>query len=81
MSTHKAGGAAKQHVRPEGKRLGVKLPGGKKVTPGAIIVRQRGTKFGIGKGVAVGRDHTIYAIAKGVVKFGTKLGKKIISVV
>lgn len=54
---------------------------GQKVTPGMIIVRQRGTKFGIGKGAAVGRDHTIYAVAKGKVKFTTRLGRKLVSVV
>jgi len=51
-----------------------------KVSAGMIIIRQRGSKTGLGKGVAMGRDHTIYAIAKGVVKFGKKLGKKIVSV-
>jgi len=54
---------------------------GQRISPGMIIVRQRGTKIGLGKGVALGRDHTIYAIAKGAVKFGTRLGKKIVSVV
>lgn len=82
MSTHKAaGGKASQHVSPSGKRLGAKVSDGHKVIPGAILVRQRGTKIGIGRGVALGRDHTIYSVTKGVVKFGTKMGKKIISVV
>ncbi len=80
MSTHKAGGKASQHVSPAGKRLGIKLSDGQKVSPGMVIIRQRGTKLGLGKGVAVGRDHTIYAILKGIVKFGTKKGKKIVSV-
>ncbi len=81
MSKKKAGGKTAQHVRPAGKRLGVKMTTGQKVSHGMVIVRQRGTKFGIGKGVALGRDHTIYSVAKGVVKFGTRLGKKIVSVV
>ncbi|MGA3291985.1 MAG: 50S ribosomal protein L27 [Candidatus Microgenomates bacterium] len=81
MSTHKAGGKASQHVSPAGKRLGIKLSDGQKVSPGMIITRQRGTKVSLGKGVAAGRDHTIYAIAKGIVKFGTRKGKKIVSVV
>ncbi len=82
MSTHKAaGGKASQHVSPAGKRLGVKVSDGHKVTPGSILVRQRGTKIGLGSGVALGRDHTIYSIVKGSVKFGTKLGKKVVSVV
>jgi large subunit ribosomal protein L27 len=80
MSTHKAGGKASQHVSPAGKRLGVKLFDGQKVSPGMVITRQHGTKIGLGKGVAVARDHTIYAIAKGVVKFGKRKGRKIVSV-
>lgn len=46
-----------------------------------IIIRQRGTKIGLGKGVAQGRDHTIYAVLKGKAKFTTRLGRKIVSVV
>ena len=81
MSTHKAaGGKASQHVSPAGKRLGVKLSAGEKITPGMVIVKQRGSRIGLGKGVASGRDHTIYAVTSGVVKFSTKLGKKIVSV-
>jgi len=82
MSKTKAGGGkASQHVRPAGKRLGVKSSDGQKIAPGMIIVRQRGTKIGLGRGVAAGRDHTIYSIAKGVVKFGTRKGKKFVSVI
>jgi large subunit ribosomal protein L27 len=81
MSTHKAGGKASQHVSPAGKRLGIKLSDGQKVSPGMIVIRQRGTKFGLGKGVAEGRDHTIYAVAKGMVKFGTRKGRKYVSIV
>ena len=51
-----------------------------KVGIGQILVRQRGTKFSNGKNVKVGRDHSLYAVQVGVVKFGSKLGKKIISV-
>lgn len=80
MSTHKAAGKASQHVSPAGKRLGIKTSDGMSVTPGMVIVRQKGTRIGLGKGVAVGRDHTVYAIAKGKVKFATKLGRKIVSV-
>jgi large subunit ribosomal protein L27 len=81
MSTHKAaGGKASQHVSPSGKRLGVKLFDGQKVSPGMMIIKQRGTKIGLGKGVATGRDHTIYAIAKGLVKFGKSKGKRMVSV-
>lgn len=82
MSKHKAGGSkASQHVNPVGKRLGVKLTHGEKVGPGEIIVRQRGTIIAAGDGVKVGRDHTLYAVSKGVVKFGQKLGKSVVSVI
>jgi large subunit ribosomal protein L27 len=80
MSTHKQGGKAAQHVRPSGKRLGVKVGDGQKVTVGSILIRQRGTKVAAGKNVKVGRDHTLFAISEGIVKFGKKLGKKIVSV-
>lgn len=81
MSTHKAAGKARQHIRPSGKRLGVKASNDEKIAAGAVIIRQRGTKIGAGKGVKVGRDHTIYAKVSGVVKFSQKLGKKFVSVV
>jgi large subunit ribosomal protein L27 len=80
MSTHKQGGKAAQHVRPSGKRLGVKVGDGQHVTAGSILIRQRGTKVNAGKNVRVGRDHTLFTVVEGVVKFGKKLGKKIISV-
>lgn len=81
MSTHKAAGKASQHVSPAGKRLGLKVSDGQKVTHGMILIRQRGSKVRIGKGVAIGRDHTIYSVAKGKVKFTTRLGRKTVSVI
>ena len=81
MSKSKAGGKTSQHVSPEGKRLGVKLSDGQKVSPGMIIVRQRGSKFTAGSGVKMGRDFTLLSINEGSVKFGQKLGKKTVSVV
>lgn len=80
MSTHKAGGKASQHVSPAGKRLGVKVSDGEKVSKGQILIRQRGTAFLKGPGVKLGRDHTIYSILEGAVKFKTKLGRKVVSV-
>lgn len=80
MSTHKAAGKAKQHVSPEGKRLGVKRTNGESVVSGEILVRQRGTVFHAGKNVKLGRDHTLYSVANGTVKYGVKLGKKFIAV-
>lgn len=81
MSTHKAAGKAKQHTSPAGKRLGTKVGGLEKVNSGQVLVRQNGTKIAAGKNVKVGRDHTLYAVASGIVKFSTKLGKKIVSIV
>ena len=65
------------------KRLGVKLFGGQAVTAGNIIVRQRGTRFHAGTGVGVGRDHTLFALSDGVIKFETKgpKNRKFVSVV
>jgi large subunit ribosomal protein L27 len=80
MSKKKQGGKTTQHVRPEGKRLGVKVGEGEMVTSGMVLIRQRGTKFKPGKGVKVGRDHTIFAVNEGKVQFHTKQGKSYISV-
>lgn len=81
MSTHKAAGKAKQHVSPSGKRLGVKVAHGQSVLSGEVLVRQRGTKISAGKGVKVGRDHTLYSVLQGVVKFTDKLGRKVVNIV
>lgn len=76
MAHKKQGGKTAQHKRPAGKRLGVKVADGQKVSSGEVLVRQRGTVFHAGNGVKVGRDHTLYSVVAGVVKFGQKLGKK-----
>lgn len=81
MSTHKAAGKAKQHVSPAGKRLGTKVSGRQTVASGEILVRQNGTKISAGKNVKTGRDHTLYAVASGVVQFSTRLGKKLVNIV
>ncbi len=81
MSHNKAaGGKASQHIRPEGKRLETKVSSGQTVKKGQILVRQRGTSFSKGAGVGAGRDHTLFALMDGIVKFGTKLGKRIVSI-
>lgn len=72
MAKTKAAGATKLGRDSLPKYLGVKLFGGQKAKPGMIIIRQRGTKFLPGKNVKRGKDNTLYAVAKGVVKFGTK---------
>ncbi len=76
MSKTKSAGSTSLGRDSRPKYLGVKLFGGQKAQPGSIIVRQRGTKFLPGKNVRQGKDNTLYAIAKGVVKFATKRIKK-----
>ena len=74
MAKKKAAGKLVQQKRPRPKYLGVKLHDGQKVSTGGVIVRQRGTKIGAGAGVKVGRDHTLFAMRDGVVKYKKKLG-------
>ena len=67
---HKKGGGTSRNGRDSaGKRLGVKAFAGEKVLAGSIIIRQRGTKFHTGLNVGIGRDHTIYALVDGQVRF------------
>lgn len=83
MAHKKAAGSTRNGRDSESKRLGVKLFGGQVVTPGNIIVRQRGTKFHAGTGVGIGKDHTLFALDEGVIKFETKgpKNRKFVSVV
>lgn len=81
MAKTKAKGSTRQQTPRPGKRLGLKKSGGQKVKPGMIIVRQRGTPFHPGEGVGLGKDHTIYAQRKGLVKFTLRKGRKFISVI
>lgn len=69
MASKKAAGSTKNGRDSQSKRLGVKRFGGETVTPGTIIVRQRGTEFYVGNNVRIGRDHTIYSVIQGQVKF------------
>lgn len=69
MASKKAGGSTKNGRDSQSKRLGVKRYGGEQVLPGTIIVRQRGTEFFPGNNVRMGRDHTIYSVVDGKVKF------------
>ncbi len=70
---HKKGQGSTQNNRDSaGRRLGVKKYGGEAVIPGNIIIRQRGTKVHPGNGVGMGKDHTIFAMIEGVVKFDNK---------
>ena len=69
MATKKAAGSTKNLRDSNPKYLGTKLHDGQSAHVGAIIVRQRGTKIMAGKNVGVGRDHTLFALKDGVVKF------------
>ena len=75
MAHTKAKGSTKLGRDSESKRLGVKVFGSQKIQKGQIIIRQRGTKYIVGNGTKIGKDHTIFAIKDGVVKF-TKVGKE-----
>jgi large subunit ribosomal protein L27 len=69
MAHKKAGGSSRNGRDSAGRRLGVKKYGGETVVPGNILVRQRGTKFHPGKNVGMGKDHTIFSVVDGSVKF------------
>ena len=81
MAHKKAGGSTRNGRDSESKRLGVKLFGGQSVSPGNIIVRQRGTRFHPGKNVSIGKDHTIFATSKGKVAFKKTRIRTYVSVV
>lgn len=67
---HKKGvGSSKNGRDSESKRLGVKIYGGQLAIAGNIIIRQRGTRFHPSKNVGIGKDHTLFALADGLVKF------------
>ena len=79
---HKKGvGSSRNGRESESKRLGVKLFGGQNAIAGNIIVRQRGTKHNPGVNVGIGRDHTLFALAPGIVQFRKgRDGKSFVSV-
>jgi large subunit ribosomal protein L27 len=76
MAHKKAGGSTRNGRDSNPKYLGVKRYGGQLVNAGEIIVRQRGTRFHPGEGVGLGRDHTLFALVEGFVKFVIKGAKK-----
>lgn len=81
MAHKKAGGSSRNGRDSVGRRLGVKKFGGQEVVGGNIIVRQRGTKFYPGTNVGMGKDHTLFALENGIVRFHTgKQGRKFVSV-
>lgn len=72
MATKKSGGTTKNGRDSNPKYLGVKLTAGEKASAGSIIIRQRGTDVLPGRNVGMGKDHTLFALVPGTVKFGTK---------
>ena len=72
MAHKKSGGSSRNGRDSAGRRLGVKKFGGEAINAGSIIVRQRGTKFWPGENVGIGKDHTLFALVTGAVKFVTK---------
>ncbi len=77
MAHKKAGGSSRNGRDSAGRRLGVKKFGGEVAIPGNILVRQRGTKFYPGTNVGIGKDHTLFALIEGRVRFHQgKLGRK-----
>jgi len=79
---HKKGASSSRNGRDsQPQRLGVKRFGGQIVKAGEILVRQRGTKFHPGEMVGRGGDDTLFALASGAVQFGTRRGRKVVSIV
>lgn len=82
MAHKKAGGSSRNGRDSDGRRLGVKKFGGETVRAGNILVRQRGTKWHPGANVGIGVDHTLFALADGVVAFkSSRVGRASVSVV
>lgn len=76
MAQKKAGGSTRNGRDSHSKRLGIKCFGGEFILAGSIILKQRGTKFHNGNNVGIGKDHTLYALKAGKVKFQIKGIKK-----
>ena len=74
MAHKKGAGSSKNGRESESKRLGVKIYGGQEAVAGNILVRQRGTAHHPGENVGMGKDHTLFALSNGVVRF--KKGRK-----
>jgi large subunit ribosomal protein L27 len=82
MAQKKGGGSTRNGRDSKPKMLGVKSYGGELISAGAIIVRQRGTKFHPGTNVGIGKDHTLFALIEGKVSFAVKgaLNKHTVSI-
>ena len=81
MAQKKGLGSSRNGRDSNPKYLGVKLFDGQKVTPGMIIVRQRGTRFYPGEGVGMGRDHTLFALSEGSIAFKRSGDRRFVTVV
>ena len=80
MSKTKGGGSTRNGRDSRAQRLGVKAFDGQVVKAGGILVRQRGTHFHPGHNVGIGKDDTLFALAEGKVKFGSRKGRKLVDV-
>lgn len=80
MAHKKAGGSSRNGRDSAGRRLGIKIYGGQKISAGNIIVRQRGTKVYPDLNVGMGKDHTLFALSDGYVKFRKTRTKVFVSV-
>ena len=80
MAHKKSAGSARNGRDSISKRLGVKKYGGEQISPGAIILRQRGTKFNPGKNVGMGRDNTLFALISGNVRFLHRKNKRFVEI-
>lgn len=69
MATKKGGGTSRNGRDSNAQRLGVKLYGGQTARAGNILIRQRGTKMHPGENVGIGRDHTLFALKDGIVRW------------
>lgn len=72
MAHKKGQGSSKNGRDSNAQRLGVKVYGGQSIRAGGIIIRQRGTQFHPGRSVGMGRDHTLFALADGIVEFANR---------
>ena len=81
MASKKGQGSTQNGRNSPGQRLGVKRFGGELVGAGNIIARQRGTVWSPGVGVGMGKDHTLYALTAGTVKFGRTRGKTVVRII
>ena len=81
MSKKKGAASSRNGRDSAAQRLGVKVHTGMAVRAGAIIVRQRGTKFHPGENVGRGGDDTLFAMAGGTVKFGQRKGRKLVDII